>query len=63
MAYSLGLGSLWINNIYFEIEALENYLDKPWELVAAVSLGWPSEKEKNKAAPKRMSVDEVSEFL
>ncbi|MEE8322142.1 MAG: nitroreductase family protein [Candidatus Bathyarchaeia archaeon] len=63
MAYSLGLGSLWINNIYFAIEDLENYLDKPWELVAAVSLGWPSEKEKNKVAPKRRSVDEVSEFL
>ncbi|MEE9458787.1 MAG: hypothetical protein V3V84_03385 [Candidatus Bathyarchaeia archaeon] len=44
-------------------KALKNYLDKPWELVAAVSLGWPSEKEKNIAAPKRMPVDEVSEFL
>ena len=62
-AYSLGLGSLWINNIYFEIEALENRLDKPWELVAAVSLGWPSEEEKNKTAPQKMSVNEVSEFL
>jgi len=63
MAHGLGLGSLWINDIYYALEALEKHLDKPWELVAAVSLGWPSDKERDKAPPKKMSVDEVSEFL
>jgi len=63
MAHGLGLGSLWINDIYYALEALEEHLDKPWELLAAVSLGWPSDKERGKAPPKKMSVDEVSEFL
>ena len=29
MAYSLGLGGLWINNIYYALDALERHLDKP----------------------------------
>jgi nitroreductase len=63
MAYSLGLGSLWINDIYYAVDALEQYLKKPWELVAAMSLGWPSEQEQTKAAPSKMALDEVTEFL
>lgn len=63
MAHGLGLGSLWINDIYYALEALGKHLDKPWELVAAVSLGWPSDEERGKAPPKKMSVEEVSEFL
>jgi nitroreductase len=63
VAYSCGLGSLWINDIYYAVEALEQYFSKPWELVAAVSLGWPSEQEQNKEPPNKMGVDEVTEFL
>lgn len=63
MAHGLGLGSLWINDIYYALEALGKHLDKPWELVAAVSLGWPSDEERGKAPPTKMSVEEVSEFL
>ncbi len=62
MAHSLGLGSLWINNIYYALDALEEYLDKPWELVAAVALGWPTEQEQHKAPPNKLTVDEVAEF-
>ena len=62
MAYSLGLGSLWINDIYYAVDALEQYLEKPWELVAAVSVGWPSEQEQTKAPPSKMTLDEVTEF-
>jgi nitroreductase len=63
-AYSLGLGSLWIGDIFFTVEALEQHLDKPWKLVAAVALGYPAYVPKGpwNGRP-RKSVDEVAEFL
>jgi len=61
-AHSLGLGTLWVNDIYYAIDALEKHMKKPWELVAAVTIGWPTEEEKKKSPPKKKSVDEVSEF-
>jgi nitroreductase len=59
-AYSIGLGSLWICDVYYATKAFTKHLDKPWRLVAAVTLGWPSESPQPKP---RKSVDEVSEFL
>jgi nitroreductase len=59
-AYSLGLGSLWICDIYYASKALAKHLGKPWTLVAAVSLGWPSQSPSPRP---RKSVEEVSEFL
>lgn len=59
-AYSLGLGTLWIGDIFFTLEALKKYLGKPWKLMAAVTLGWPSENPKPRP---RKTVDEVTEFL
>lgn len=59
-AYSLGLGSLWICDIYYATEALTECLSKPWSLVAAVTLGWPAVSPEPR--PKK-TVDEVSEFL
>jgi nitroreductase len=63
-AYSLGLGSLWIGDIFFTVEALEQHLHKPWKLLAAVALGYPAHvpKEPWNGRP-RKSVDEVAEFL
>jgi nitroreductase len=61
-AHSLGLGSLWINDIYYATEDLEKFLGKPWELVAAVTLGWPTDEEANKPPHTRLGVDEVTEF-
>ncbi len=59
-AYSLGLGTLWIGDISYTIEALKQHLNKPWKLTAAVALGWPA----NTPEPRpRKSVDEVTEFL
>jgi len=59
-AHSLGLGSLWICDIYFASNALTKHLSKSWTLVAAVTLGWPA----STSAPRpRRTVDEVSEFL
>jgi len=62
-AYALGLGSLWICDVFHAYSPLRKHLGKDWQLVAAVTLGWPAEKEKRKAPPRKMSVDEVSEFL
>lgn len=59
-AYSVGLGSLWICDTYYATNALTKHLDKPWKLVAAVTLGWPAEAPQPKP---RKSVDEVSELL
>jgi nitroreductase len=59
-AHSLGLGSLWICDVYFASGALAIHLAKPWGLVAAVTLGWPA---LTPDPPPRRTVDEVSEFL
>jgi nitroreductase len=59
-AYALGLGTVWIGDIFYTINALKKHLGKPWKLMAAVALGWP----RNTPEPRpRKSVDEVAEFL
>ncbi|MDR3139539.1 MAG: nitroreductase [Treponema sp.] len=42
-AHALGLGSLWINDIYFAYRDLCSWLGTDQELIAAVSLGYPAE--------------------
>jgi len=59
-AYSLGLGSLWICDVYYAEEAIIKHFNKPWTLVAAVTLGWPAS---NPKPLPRKTVEEVSEFL
>ena len=63
-AYSLGLGSLWIGDIFFAVEALEQHFGKPWRILAAVALGHPAFVPIGpwNGRP-RKSVDEVAEFL
>jgi len=59
-AYSIGLGSLWIADIYYALDALVDHLGKPWKLMAAVCVGWPASPGK---VPTKKTVDEVSEFI
>jgi nitroreductase len=59
-AYNLGLGSLWICDVYYASDALTKHLGKPWTLVVAVALGWPAQSPEPRL---RKSVEEVSEFL
>lgn len=63
-AYSLGLGSLWIGDIFFAVKALEQHLGKSWKLMAAVALGYPAYVPEGlwDGRP-RNTVDEVAEFL
>jgi len=59
-AHSIGLGSLWIADIYYALDALADHLGKPWKLMAAVAVGWPASPGK---VPPKKKVDEVTEFL
>ncbi len=59
-AYSLGLGTVWIGDIFYTLEALQKHLGKPWKLTAAVALGRPAHTPKPRP---RKPVDEVAEFL
>jgi nitroreductase len=59
-AYSLGLGTVWIGDIYYTFEALKRHLGKPWKLMAAVALGWPAHIPEPRP---RKSVDEIAESL
>jgi len=59
-AYSLGLGTVWIGDIYYTIDALKRHLGKPWKLMAAIALGWPVHIPEPKP---RKPVDAVTEFL
>jgi len=59
-AYALGLGTVWIGDIFYTIDALEKHFGKPWKLMAAVALGWPAHTPEPRP---RKSVDEVAEFL
>jgi nitroreductase len=42
-AQSLGLGTLWINHVYYAYEPLRTWLGRKDTMVAAVSLGYPNE--------------------
>lgn len=59
-AYALGLGTVWIGDIFYTLDALKRHLGKPWKLMAAVALGWPAHIPESRH---RKSVDEVTEFL
>jgi nitroreductase len=59
-AYSLGLGTCWIGDIFYTYEAIMDYFKKPWKLLAAITLGWP---EVIPGSRERLSVDDVAEFL
>ena len=59
-AYSLGLGSLWICDVYSATKAITKHFNKTWKLVAAVTLGWPAQTPEPRP---RKPIEEVSEFL
>lgn len=59
-AQDLGLGSLWICDVFTAYEEFYAWLGEPGELIAAVSFGYPAE---NPAARTRKPFDEVVRFL
>ena len=59
-AYELGLGSLWICDVFYAYEELSEWLGETGEMIAAVSLGYADEK----PGPRpRKPVSEVIRFL
>jgi nitroreductase len=59
-AHGIGLGSLWIADIYYAVDALAKHLDKKWKLIAAVAVGWPAETPKPRS---KLTIDDVAEFM
>jgi nitroreductase len=59
-ACDLGLGSLWIGDVYYAYDAIQGYFGKGWKLSGAVSLGYADGEG---AGFTRKTVDEVTEFL
>jgi nitroreductase len=51
-ATSLGLGSLWIGDVRNAKQHVEKYLKTRYDLIAAVSIGYPAYKSKPKEIPK-----------
>lgn len=58
-AQSLGLGSLWIGNVFFAFDELTEFLHTDGILYAALSVGYPAEKPK---ARPRKEISEVFEW-
>ena len=59
-AQELGLGSLWICDVFYAYEELREWLGETGQMVAAVSFGYPGE---SPAARPRMAVDELTRWL
>lgn len=59
-AHDLGLGSLWICDVFFAYEEFCTWLGETGELIAAVSLGYPDQSPE---ARPRKSVHEVTQYV
>lgn len=59
-AYDLGVGSLWIGDVFMAYNETREYFNKEWKLSGAVALGYPRTKGK---IPQKKTLDEVTEFL
>ena len=59
-AESLGIGSLWICDVFFAYEELCKWLKKDCQMVAALALGYPDEKPPMRP---RKNIDEVTEWI
>ena len=62
-AHDMGLGSLWVAAVRVAVDEYKKmYGKEEMDLIAAVGLGYPSEKMIGKQGPPRLPVDEVAEF-
>ncbi len=59
-AHFMGVGSLWICDVFFVQDEIHRWLNRDQELVAAVALGYPAESPSPRP---RLSVDEVTQWL
>lgn len=59
-AEALGLGSLWICDVFFAYEEICRWLKKDCQMVAALALGYADE---SPAMRPRKSIDEITEWI
>jgi len=59
-ATELGLGTLWICDVFFAYEEFCDWLDERGQLIAAVSIGYPAHSPRSRP---RKSVSEVTVFV
>ena len=59
-AQELGVGTLWICDVFYAYNELRDWLGQNYDMIAAVSLGYPNE---NPEARPRKSLDEVAEWF
>jgi nitroreductase len=59
-AVELGLGSLWICDVFFGYEELCDWLGEKGQMIAAVSLGYPAQDPRPRP---RKPLEEVTQFL
>jgi len=59
-AFDLGLGSLWIADVFYAQEALTRHAGVPWKMVAAVAIGYTDIEGR---VPPKKGVHEVATFL
>ncbi len=63
-AHDMGLGTVWVAAARVAADELKMlYGKEEMDLIAAVGVGYPSEKMIGKKGPPRLPVDEVAEFL
>ena len=63
-AHDMGLGTLWVAAVRVAADELKKLYNKEdMNLIAAIGVGYPSEKMIGKKGPPRLPVDEVAEFL
>ena len=59
-AQDLGLGSLWICDVYYALDGLCKWMDREDQMIAAVSLGYPDEQPD---ARPRKPLEEVTTWM
>ena len=59
-AYDLGLGSLWIADVFYATAAITRHAGVPWKMVAAVTIGYTDTVGR---VPPKKGVHEVATFL
>ena len=59
-AQELGIGTLWICDVFYAYNELRDWLGQNYDMIAAVSLGYPDE---HPQARPRKSLDEVTEWF
>jgi hypothetical protein len=56
----LGLGSLWIADVFYAQETLTRHAGVPWKMVAAIAIGYTDSVGR---VPPKKGVHEVATFL